>query len=70
MWDFQVGLAGRSAHLDSLLVASRRLLEINSKGTFILARAVIEGCVDRYGKIITVGSVMANTGDPRSLHFV
>ena len=47
------------------------LLEINLKGAFILARAVIDGMRDQgYGKIITVGSVMANTGDPRSLHYV
>jgi len=27
MWDFQVGLAGRSVHLETLLAASRRLLD-------------------------------------------
>jgi nicotinamidase-related amidase len=27
MWDYQVGLAGRSIHLDRLLISSRRLLE-------------------------------------------
>ena len=47
------------------------LLEINLKGAFVLARAVIDGMrAQGYGKIITVGSVMANTGDPRSLHYV
>jgi 3-oxoacyl-[acyl-carrier protein] reductase len=47
------------------------VLDINLKGSFILARAVIDGMREQgYGKIITVGSVMANTGDPRSLHYV
>jgi 3-oxoacyl-[acyl-carrier protein] reductase len=48
-----------------------QMLEVNLKGPFILARAVIEGMRQQgYGKIITVGSVMANRGDPRSLHYV
>ena len=48
-----------------------QMLEVNLKGPFILARAVIDGMREQgYGKIITVGSVMANIGDPRSLHYV
>ena len=47
------------------------MMAVNLKGAFLLAQAVVDGMRDQgYGKIITVGSVMANTGDPRSLHYV
>ena len=47
------------------------MMAINLRGAFVLARAVGDGMRNNgYGKIITVGSVMANIGDPRSLHYV
>jgi len=48
-----------------------RMMEVNLRGAFVGALAVIEGMRSQsYGKIITVGSVMATFGDPRSLHYV
>ncbi len=47
------------------------VMEVNLRGAFVLARHAIGGMRQRsYGKIITIGSVMANTGDPRALHYV
>ena len=47
------------------------VMEVNLRGAFVLARHTIRGMRKRsYGKIITIGSVMANTGDPRALHYV
>jgi len=47
------------------------VMEVNLRGVFVLARHAIGGMRRRsYGKVITIGSVMANTGDPRSLHYV
>ena len=48
-----------------------RLMEVNLRGAFVGALAAIEGMRERgYGKIMTIGSVMATTGDPRALHYV
>ena len=48
-----------------------QVMAVNLRGAFVLALHAIEGMRERgYGKIITVGSVMANIGDPRSLHYV
>lgn len=48
-----------------------RMMEVNLRGAFVGSLAVVEGMRERgYGKIMTVGSVMATTGDPRALHYV
>lgn len=48
-----------------------QVMAVNLRGAFVLALHAIEGMRRRgYGKIITVGSVMVNIGDPRSLHYV
>ena len=47
------------------------IMEVNLRGAFVLALHAAEGMRERgYGKIITIGSVMANIGDARSLHYV
>lgn len=47
------------------------LMEVNLRGAFVGALAVIEGMRARgYGKIMTMGSVMSHIGDPRALHYV
>lgn len=48
-----------------------QMLAVNLRGTFLTARVVADGMRESGGgKIITVGSVMALTGDPRALHYV
>ena len=48
-----------------------RMMEVNLRGAFVASLAAIEGMrKNGYGKIITIGSVMATTGDPRALHYV
>ena len=48
-----------------------RLMAVNLRGAFVAALAVIEGMRAKgYGKVITIGSVMATFGDPRALHYV
>ena len=48
-----------------------QMMAVNLRGSFVLALHAVEGMRRRaYGKIITVGSVMANIGDPRALHYV
>lgn len=48
-----------------------RMMEVNLRGAFVGALAVVGGMRQKsYGKIITVGSVMATLGDPRALHYV
>ena len=48
-----------------------RIMEVNLRGAFVGALAAIDGMRERgYGKIITIGSVMATNGDPRALHYV
>jgi 3-oxoacyl-[acyl-carrier protein] reductase len=47
------------------------IMAVNLRGAFVAALHAAEGMRQRgYGKIITVGSVMANIGDPRALHYV
>lgn len=46
-------------------------MEVNLRGAYVGSKAVIEGMrTNGYGKIVTVGSVMATIGDPRALHYV
>lgn len=48
-----------------------RMMAINLRGAFLAARyAVPQMHQGGYGKIVTIGSVMAHIGDPRSLHYV
>ena len=47
------------------------MMAVNLRGAFIASLAVIKGMRQNgYGKIVTIGSVMATTGDPRALHYV
>ena len=47
------------------------MMAVNLRGAFVAALHAVEGMRRQgYGKIITVGSVMANIGDPRALHYV
>ncbi len=47
------------------------MMAVNLRGAFIAARHAVPQMRRRgYGKIITIGSVMAHIGDPRSLHYV
>lgn len=48
-----------------------QMMEVNLRGAFVGSLAVVQGMREiGYGKIVTVGSVMATTGDPRALHYV
>lgn len=48
-----------------------RMMEVNLRGAFVASLAAIKGMrKNGYGKIVTIGSVMATTGDPRALHYV
>jgi NAD(P)-dependent dehydrogenase (short-subunit alcohol dehydrogenase family) len=48
-----------------------RIMETNLRGAFVGALAAVEGMREKgYGKVMTIGSVMATTGDPRALHYV
>jgi len=48
-----------------------RMMAVNVRGAFVAARAVAPSMrAGGYGKILTVGSVMAHIGDPRSLDYV
>ena len=48
-----------------------RMMEVNLRGAFVGSLAVVAGMREKgYGKIMTIGSVMATTGDPRALHYV
>jgi 3-oxoacyl-[acyl-carrier protein] reductase len=48
-----------------------RMMAVNLRGAYIAALHVAPQMRRKgYGKIITIGSVMANIGDPRALHYV
>ena len=48
-----------------------RMMDVNLRGAFVASLAAIEGMrKNGYGKIVTIGSVMATTGDSRALHYV
>jgi 3-oxoacyl-[acyl-carrier protein] reductase len=48
-----------------------RMMEVNLRGAFVASLAAVEGMrKNGYGKIITIGSVMATFGDPRALDYV
>ena len=48
-----------------------RMMAVNVRGAFVAARAVAPSMrAGGYGKILTIGSVMAHIGDPRSLDYV
>jgi len=47
------------------------MMAVNLRGAYLAARAAVAPMrAAGYGKIITVGSVMAHIGDPRALHYV
>ena len=47
------------------------MMAVNLRGALVAARHAVPGMRQRgYGKIVTIGSVMAHFGDPRSLHYV
>lgn len=47
------------------------MMAVNLRGAFVASRHAAAQMRERgYGKIITIGSVMAHIGDPRSLHYV
>jgi NAD(P)-dependent dehydrogenase (short-subunit alcohol dehydrogenase family) len=48
-----------------------RMMNVNLRGAFIGSLAAVEGMrAGGYGKIITIGSVMATAGAPEALHYV
>ena len=55
---------------DQITIANwDRMMQVNLRGAFVASKAVVEGMrAQQYGKIITIGSVMATFGDPRALH--
>ena len=57
---------------DQITIANwDRMMQVNLRGAFVASKAVVEGMrAQQYGKIITIGSVMATFGDPRALHYV
>lgn len=58
-WE-EIGVAGWDA-----------MMAVNLRGAYVAALAAVpEMRKAGYGKIITIGSVMANIGDPRALHYV
>ncbi|MCL4187159.1 MAG: SDR family oxidoreductase [Rhodobacteraceae bacterium] len=47
------------------------MMAVNLRGAYIAARAAVPAMrAAGYGKILTIGSVMAHIGDPRALHYV
>jgi len=47
------------------------MMAVNLRGAYIAARAAVPAMrAAGYGKILTIGSVMAHVGDPRALHYV
>lgn len=48
-----------------------RMMAVNLRGAFLAALHAVEHMREKgYGKIVTIGSVMAHIGDPRALHYV
>ncbi len=51
--------------------AWERMMAVNLRGAFVACRHAVPAMrAAGYGKIITIGSVMAHIGDPRALHYV
>jgi 3-oxoacyl-[acyl-carrier protein] reductase len=64
--------AGSKLPWDQISIADwDAMMTVNLRGAFVAALHAVPQMRRRgYGKIITIGSVMAHIGDPRALHYV